>query len=75
MNPIPNSQNLFALVTDRQTQVIQLLAEGQSTKEIAHHLGIAVYTVEKHRRNILKKTGCKNTAHIVATFLRARVIA
>ena len=52
-------------LTARQTQVVQLLAEGLSNKEAASHLGISVRTVEKHRENILGALGMHNLADLV----------
>lgn len=75
MNPIEQTQNLYAMVTDREREIIQLLSDGRASKEIAAMLGVATRTVENHRHHILTKTRCKNTAHLVATFLRATVIA
>jgi two-component system invasion response regulator UvrY len=56
--------NLQQLST-RELEVIQLLKNGSSSKEIAQSLCIAVKTVEVHRYNILKKLGLRNTAALV----------
>ena len=50
------------LLTSREHQVVQLIAEEYSNKEIARHLGISVGTVESHRKNIFFKLGTKNMA-------------
>ena len=50
------------LLTSRELQIVQLMAEEYSNKEIAHHLGISVGTVESHRKNIFFKLGTKNMA-------------
>jgi DNA-binding NarL/FixJ family response regulator len=49
----------------REIEIIKLIKEGLSSKEIAGSLGIAVRTVEVHRHNILKKLGLKNTASLI----------
>ncbi|MGJ1197123.1 LuxR C-terminal-related transcriptional regulator [Sphingobacterium spiritivorum] len=49
----------------REVDIIKLIAEGLSNKEIAEKLFIASVTVKKHRQNILLKAGCKNTAQLI----------
>ncbi len=45
----------FTLLTQREREVLQLLAEGHSTKEIAEHLGVSIKTVGTHREHIMQK--------------------
>lgn len=52
-------------ITKREREVLELLMEGLTSSEIAAKLFISPRTVEKHRTNILKKTGLKNTAALV----------
>ena len=52
-------------LSDRELQVLGLLSAGESSKEIAAALGIAVKTIEVHRHNILKKLKLKNSASLV----------
>jgi DNA-binding NarL/FixJ family response regulator len=56
--------NVNAL-TDREIQIINLIKEGLSSKEIASHLTISLKTVEVHRHNVLKKLKLKNSASLV----------
>jgi DNA-binding NarL/FixJ family response regulator len=56
--------NVNAL-TEREIQIINLIKEGQSSKEIALNLNISLKTVEVHRHNILKKLKLKNSASLV----------
>lgn len=56
--------NVNAL-TEREIQIINLIKEGQSSKEIANVLKISLKTVEVHRHNILKKLKLKNSASLV----------
>lgn len=56
--------NVNAL-TEREIQIINLIKEGQSSKEIAQSLNISLKTVEVHRHNILKKLKLKNSASLV----------
>jgi DNA-binding NarL/FixJ family response regulator len=52
-------------LTVREKEILKQLAEGYSTKEIADRLFLSVNTVETHRKNILFKTGLRNTAHLI----------
>lgn len=49
-------------LTDRETEVLVLVAQGLMSKEIADKLNISVYTVVSHRKNITRKTGIKSVA-------------
>lgn len=59
--PLPEMNNL----SKRELDIIKLIKEGQSSKEIALLLDISLKTVEVHRYNILKKLKLKNTASLV----------
>ena len=59
-----NSPNINTL-TEREMQIINLIKEGLSSKEIAGNLSISLKTVEVHRHNILKKLKLKNSASLV----------
>jgi len=50
----------------REIQVVELIKQGLSSKEIASQMTISVKTVEVHRYNILKKLNLKNSAQLVA---------
>ena len=53
------------LLSQREIEIIDLIKQGQSSKEIAQQLNITLKTVEVHRHNILKKLNLKNTASLV----------
>ena len=57
--------------SQREKEVLELLAKGYSTKDMAKHLFITEKTVETHRKNMAKKANAKNTAELVA-FASAR---
>jgi DNA-binding NarL/FixJ family response regulator len=53
-------------LTPRESQVLLCVASGQSNKEIAQELGIAVRTIEGHVANILRKCGCSSRTRLIA---------
>lgn len=63
--PEGNSSDFIAQFTKRELDVIQLLAIGKSTIEIADILILSEFTVGKHRSNILRKSGCKSTTELI----------
>jgi DNA-binding NarL/FixJ family response regulator len=62
------------LLTDREKEVLQLIAEGYSNKEVGSMLHVSVSTVETHRANFMQKLGLHNTAEIVLYAVRKRLI-
>ncbi len=67
-------QDSYDLLTEREREVLQLLAEGKSNKEAAAVLNLSPYTVETHRTNMMQKLGIHNTAEIVLYAVRKGVI-
>ena len=70
-----NAVDTYELLTSREREIIQLLAEGRTNKEVATLLNISVYTVETHRNKILQKLGLHNTAELVLYAVRKRIIS
>jgi two-component system, NarL family, response regulator NreC len=64
----------YHLLTDREREVLQLLAEGRSNKEVAALLDVGVSTIETHRANLMQKLNLHNTAEIVLYAVRKRII-
>ncbi len=64
----------YHLLTDREKQVLQLLAEGRSNKEVATLLDLGLSTVETHRGNLMQKLNLHNTAEIVLYAVRKGII-
>jgi DNA-binding NarL/FixJ family response regulator len=62
------------LLTDREKEVLQLLAEGRSNKEVATILDLSLSTVETHRANLMQKLNLHNTAEIVLYAVRKGII-
>ncbi len=69
-----NLEDSYDLLTDREKEILQLLAEGKANKEIASILNLSVYTVETHRSNLMQKLGLHNTAEIVLYAVRKKII-
>ena len=68
-----SARMVFAL-TERERQVLVLVAGGKSTKEAAAHLGISYKTADSHRSRILEKLGVHETASMVRYAIRAGLI-
>jgi DNA-binding NarL/FixJ family response regulator len=64
----------YHLLTDREKEVLQLLAEGRSNKEVASILNLGLSTVETHRGNLMQKLNLHNTAEIVLYAVRKGII-
>ena len=64
----------YELLTDREKEVLLLLAQGRSNKEVAADLAVGVSTVETHRANLMQKLGLHSTAEIVLYAVRKRLI-
>jgi len=67
-------QDSYDVLTDREKQVLQLLAEGRTNKEVATVLSLGLSTVETHRMNMMKKLGLRNTAEIVLYAVRKKIL-
>ncbi len=65
----------YDLLTDREKEVLQLLAEGKSNKEVATLLNLSPYTIETHRTNMMQKLNLHNTAEIVLYAVRKKIIS
>ena len=68
-------EDVWARLTPRQREVLQLLAEGKSHKEVANVLNISVKTAEYHKYAILDKLGLKTNAELVQYAIRHGIIA
>ncbi len=65
----------YDLLSDREKEVLHLLAEGKTNKEVATLLDLSPYTVETHRNRIMQKLNLHNTAEIVLYAVRKKIIA
>ncbi len=65
----------YDALSEREREVLQLVAEGRSTKEIADLLSISPATVETHRAHVLQKLDLKNTAGVVLYAARRGIVS
>jgi two-component system, NarL family, response regulator NreC len=69
------AQDSYELLTSREREVLHLLAEGKSNKDIATLLNLSQYTVETHRRNIQEKLNLHSLAELILYAVRKGVIS
>ena len=65
----------YDLLSSREREILQLLAEGKANKEVATALNISPYTVETHRRHILEKLNLHNPAELILYAVRKGIIS
>jgi len=65
----------YDLLTSREREILQLLAEGKVNKEVATALNISPYTVETHRKHILEKLNLHNSAELILYAVRKGIIS
>jgi DNA-binding NarL/FixJ family response regulator len=75
MSPETAEPSLPDPLTARQREILQLVAEGQSTKEIASTLGLSVKTVETHRTQIMNRLQIRDVAGLVRYAIRAGLVS
>ena len=61
-------------LSEREIEILVEVCRGLSNQEIADKLFISKRTVDKHRANILEKTGCKNTANLVVYAIKTHLV-
>ncbi|WP_051687282.1 response regulator transcription factor [Microbulbifer sp. HZ11] len=65
-NPQPCITSSPSLFTQREMEIVRLLADGKTSADIGRLLNISPHTVKNHRKNILKKSDCKTTGQLVS---------
>ena len=68
-------EDSYELLTAREREILQLLAEGKSNKDIAGLLNLSLYTVETHRRNLQDKLNLHSVAELILYAVRKGVIS
>ncbi|HMU46206.1 MAG TPA: response regulator transcription factor [Chitinophagaceae bacterium] len=71
---IKANQDNKIILTRREKEVLELIAEGMTNNEIAHKLFISIATVDTHRKNLLAKFNAKNVASMVKTAVQEKFI-
>jgi DNA-binding NarL/FixJ family response regulator len=69
------AEDSYELLTSREREILQLLAEGKSNKDIASALNLSAHTVETHRRNLLDKLNLHSFAELILYAVRKRIIS
>jgi two-component system response regulator NreC len=69
------SEDSYDLLTPREREILQLIAEGKSNKEVANILHLSVYTVETHRANIMEKLKLKSVPELILYAVRKGIIS
>ena len=65
----------YDLLTEREREVLQLVAEGKTNKEIATHLTLSLYTVDTHRTHILQKLNLHSVPELILYAVRKGIIS
>jgi two-component system response regulator NreC len=68
-------EDSYELLTPREREILQLLGEGKSNKEIATKLELSLYTVETHRSNMLDKLNLHSTAELILYAVRKGIVS
>jgi DNA-binding NarL/FixJ family response regulator len=69
------AEDSYELLTSREREILQLLAEGKSNKDIATLLNLSLYTVETHRRNLQDKLNLHSVAELILYAVRKGIIS
>lgn len=67
-------EDSYELLTAREREILQLLAEGKANKDVANLLNLSLYTVETHRAHILQKLGLHSVADLILYAVRKGII-
>ncbi len=68
-------EDTYELLTDREREVLQLVAEGKTNKEIANTLNLSLYTVDTHRTHILQKLNLHSVPEVILYAVRKGIIS
>ncbi len=69
------TEDPYDLLTPREREILQLVAEGKSNKDVAQLLNLSVYTVETHRSNIMEKLNLKGVPELILYAVRKGIIS
>jgi len=68
-------EDSYELLTTRERELLQLLAEGKSNKDVANMLNLSLYTVETHRAHILQKLGLHTVPELILYAVRKGIVS
>lgn len=68
-------EDSYDLLTEREREVLQLIAEGKTNKEIANSLNLSLYTVDTHRTHILQKLNLHSVPEVIMYAVRKGIIS
>jgi two-component system, NarL family, response regulator NreC len=68
-------EDSYELLTPRERELLQMIAEGKSNKDIANRLNLSLYTVETHRSNMMEKLGLHTVPELILYAVRKGVIS
>jgi DNA-binding NarL/FixJ family response regulator len=69
------AEDAYDLLTPREREILQLIAEGKSNKDVANLLNLSVYTVETHRSNIMEKLNLRGSPELILYAVRKGIIS
>jgi two-component system, NarL family, response regulator NreC len=69
------AEDSYELLSPREREILQLVAEGKSSKDIANLLGLSVYTVETHRARVMQKLNLKGIPELILYAVRKGIIS
>ena len=69
------AEDSHELLTDREREILQLVAEGRTNKEVANMLNVSVYTVDTHRTHILQKLNLHSVPEVILYAVRKGIIS
>jgi len=69
------TEDAYDLLTPREREILQLVAEGKSNKDVANLLNLSVYTVESHRSNLMEKLNLRGLPELILYAVRRGIIA
>jgi DNA-binding NarL/FixJ family response regulator len=69
------AEDSYDLLSAREREILQLVAEGKSSKEVANLLNLSVYTVETHRGNIMQKLNLRGIPELILYAVRKGIVA
>jgi two-component system, NarL family, response regulator NreC len=69
------AEDTYELLTNREREILQLLAEGRTNKEVANMLNLSLYTVETHRTHILQKLNLHSVPELILYAVRKGIIS